>query len=226
MLLLSILQAWGEMINRIKRKYLGNIVFAALLGFALWTVLEKFISNDTNLKSSTSPVMLKTLCSSEKMATEDRSLNWFDVEASMLVICVFSRPESVDLRNSCRNTWMKKFRHNKHILFKFMVGTGGLESKTLTTLHLESQTYGDLALLDGHKEEYGPQCTEKLMLTFQWVSSHTNATFVMKTDDDCYVRLQCLISLIKQADSYKPFLLGTIAENEPPRIDGKWKETE
>ena len=217
-------------IRRRRRKYLGMII-TVLLGFVLWTMLvmqrdsATCTVSTTAEKPSISPWILQSADCTEKSAADDLSLNWLEVEAPILVICVFSRPESIELRNSCRNTWMKKFRRSKYISFKFVVGTGGLNHEKVSTLHSESQTYGDMALLDGHKEEYGPQCTEKLMLTFQWIINHTNATFVMKTDDDCYIRPQCLISQIKQADLHKPFLLGTIIQNAPPNVDGKWKET-
>ena len=219
------------MISRIRRKYARIIMFTALLSFILWAVLVKFswiitctVSN-YGIKCSTSPFLIEAVCSSEKTEAVDQSLDWLAVEAPKLVICVFSRPQSVDVRNSCRNTWMKKFNDNEAFLLKFMIGTAGLDHEALSVIHAELETYGDLVLLDGHKEEYGRQCTEKLMLTFQWIINNTNATFVMKTDDDCYIRMQCLISLLKQANLHKPFLLGTIAKNEPPHVDGKWKDT-
>ena len=61
---------------------------------------------------------------------------------------------------------MKPFKDNKYLLLKFMIGTDGLDNRILSTLHSEFKTHGDLVLLDGYKEEYGLQCTERLMLTF------------------------------------------------------------
>ena len=215
---------------RMKRNTLANM-FLALLGLVVWTVLLQYNRSKIDIlveKYNISTLIIRTASSTEKTATaEYPSLpqDGFPVEAPMLVVCVFSRPEAMYLRRSSKNTWMKKFKDNKDILFKFMIGTGGLDNHTLSTLHSELKTYGDLVPLDGHKEEYGLQCTEKLMLTFQWIINHTKATFVMKTDDDCYIRLQCLMSLIMKADlQNKPFLLGNILVNEPPNVDGKWKE--
>ena len=199
--------------------------FLALLGLVIWTLLLEYNATLTCTRSKID-ILVENHQNSTVILQSTNSTENATAVAPMLVVCVFSRPEASYLRNSSRNTWMKKFKDTKDILFKFMIGTGGLDNQTLSALNSEFKTYGDLVLLDGHNEEYGAHCTEKLMLTFQWIINHTNATFVMKTDDDCYIRLQCLISILKKMDLHdKPFFLGKIIWNEPPNVSGKWKET-
>ena len=70
-----------------------------------------------------------------------------------------------------------------------MIGTVGSNEEEYRNLQRESEQYGDLLLLENHTESYSRQCTDKLLLSFQWLAKHSRAGYVMKTDDDCYVRL-------------------------------------
>ena len=148
--------------------------------------------------------------------------------STFLMLAIFSRPYSFSLRNSCRNTWMKAYNGTSEVTFKFVIGLGGVDDALRKRIKSESDTYGDLLILDDHADSYGHQCTKKLQLTLQWASVHSKALFFMKTDDDVYVRLGYILVLLHKRLSLtaKPFLCGTIACSEAPREKGKWAEND
>ena len=143
-----------------------------------------------------------------------------------LMIIIFSRSASSNLRKTCRDTWLKDYRNSTEVVFRFVIGTAGLDEEENHKLQTESNQYGDLLLLKNHTESYGYECTNKLLLSFQWVTNHSKAQYVMKTDDDCYVQLRFILSLLykRTSQTKKPFLCGTVIQNELPSSHGKWKE--
>ena len=145
-----------------------------------------------------------------------------------LMVAIFSRPSSFSLRNSCRNTWMKGYNGTSEVTFKFVIGLGGVDDALRKRIKSESDTYGDLLILDDHEERYGPQCTKKLQLTLQWASTHAKSLFLMKTDDDVYVQLGYILALLHKrwSQTAKPFLCGTIFCNAVPAESGKWAEND
>ena len=146
------------------------------------------------------------------------------VDLPSLLVVIFSRPSSFLLRQSCRKTWLNGSQ--KGVVHRFVIGLSGLESELLKDIQKESKDYTDLLLLDQHKEAYGPHCTDKLLLTLYWASRHSTARYLMKTDDDCYVRLDYIIHILETRSkiSHKPFLCGTIVQHALPGSTGKWAE--
>ena len=147
-------------------------------------------------------------------------------KSPIVLVMIFSRPSSFRLRQSSRNTWLNSSISEKAVVHKFVIGLSGLDHELFNDIQKESEKYRDLLLFDKHKEAYGPQCTDKLLRTLQWASKHSTAQYLMKTDDDCYVRLDYIIHILETRSkiSHKPFLCGTIVQHEIPNSEGKWAE--
>jgi hypothetical protein len=162
----------------------------------------------------------KLTCTYNKTTVENKNQQPF------LLVVIFSTPTAFGHRNSSRNTWMKDFMNTTEVVVKFVIGLADIDVKTQSDIKEESENYGDLLLFPEHKEGYGPQCTEKLLITLKWASKHTEAIYLMKTDDDCYVRLGCILDILQTRSklSEKPFLCGTIHQNAYPHKKGKWAE--
>lgn len=143
-----------------------------------------------------------------------------------VLVAVFSTPSAFGRRNSSRNTWMKEFTNTTEVVFKFVIGLAGVDATMYSQVKEEDKKYKDLLLFEEHKEGYGPQCTEKLLLTMQWASSKTKAVHLMKTDHDCYVRFGCILDILQNRtmQTNKAFLCGTIAQRLFPTRKGKWVE--
>ena len=143
-----------------------------------------------------------------------------------LTIMIFSKPAVSDLRDTCRNTWLKDYRDSTEVVHWFVIGTAGVNEEENRKLQTESEQYGDLLLLKNHTESYGPQCTNKLLLSFHWVANHSKAQYVMKTDDDCYVRLGLILPQLhkRTTQTKRPFFYGTIDWYHRPHTGGKWTE--
>ena len=145
-----------------------------------------------------------------------------------LTIMIFSKPAVRDLRNTCRNTWLKDYRNSTEVVHWFVIGTVGINEEETWKLQTESEQYGDLLLLENHTESYGHQCTNKLLLSFHWVANHSKAQYVMKTDDDCYVRLGLILPQLhkRTTQTNRPFLYGSISWYHEPQVHmgDKWNE--
>ena len=140
-----------------------------------------------------------------------------------LIIMIFSCPAVSDLRNTCRNTWLKDYSNSTEVVHWFVIGTADVNEEENWKLQTESEQYGDLLSLESHTESYGHQCTNKLLLSFHWVANHSHkAQYLMKTDDDCYIRLglilpkniNCTRGERKQSDlSFTVVLAGIMSTN-------------
>ena len=143
-----------------------------------------------------------------------------------LTIMIFSQPAVSILRNTCRNTWLKDYSNSTEVVHWFVIGTAGVNEEENQKLQTESEQYGDLLLLENHTESYGHQCTNKLLLSFHWIANHSKAQYVMKTDDDCYVRLGLILPQLHErtTQTKQPFLYGSISWYHKPHMGDKWNE--
>nr|WNS50030.1 beta-1,3-galactosyltransferase 6-like protein [Halisarca dujardinii] len=155
-----------------------------------------------------------------------RQLEETEVTQVILQVIIFSRPTSYSLRNACRATWMNSYIRNPAVNFKFAIGTGHLDRKSNESLNKEASVHKDVIFFEGHNESYGKQCVEKLILSLNWVSENAKAKYFLKTDDDCYVRIGYILTLLKIREliTNQVFLMGTIAKFLIPQRDGKWAE--
>ena len=162
---------------------------------------------------------------SDHQDTSQNSPNSSSLEP-FLVIMIFSKPAVSNLRNTCRNTWLKDYRDSTEVVHWFVIGTAGVNEEEKWKLQTESEQYGDILLLENHTESYGHQCTNKLLLSFHWVANHSKAQYVMKTDDDCYVRLPLILPQLhkRTMQTKRPFLYGSISWYHKPQTENKWME--
>eukprot|EP00041_Stephanoeca_diplocostata_P016386 m.322451 g.322451 ORF g.322451 m.322451 type:complete len:334 (+) comp20351_c1_seq6:205-1206(+) len=119
-----------------------------------------------------------------------------DKHASTLFIMAITGPHQQHRRNVMRDTWLDYgdvARRYGAITHKFMIGTRNLNSTVLQMLHEEQALYNDLALMDG-VEEHWKNLTGKLIESMAWSVTHVGPyDYLMKVDDDTFVRLDLLM---------------------------------
>ncbi|XP_017061523.1 beta-1,3-galactosyltransferase 6 [Drosophila ficusphila] len=84
----------------------------------------------------------------------------------------------------------------KHI---FSIGTGKLGSYLQTKLLKEQEQHGDLLLLQEHQDTYS-NLTVKLLETLASLRSNYTFSYVLKVDDDTYVKLDSLVNELVSYD--------------------------
>lgn len=123
---------------------------------------------------------------------------------------------------------------NNRIKHLFVIGTRKLEISLLQDLKNENKLYNDLLLIDNLIDSYD-NLTIKLLTSIKLVESSYNYTYLMKCDDDTYVKLdlltQDLINYNEKKISSQHASLGLELYwgffNGRSRIKslGQWKET-
>ena len=137
-----------------------------------------------------------------------------------LVVLIMSNPTKSATRKTIRETWLSMSARNvKHF---FVVGSKGLTAEVLQDVIAENKSHQDILILDSVAESYD-SLTGKVLTAFQWLHSNFEFNFMLKCDDDSFVRIPPLVEeLAKQPQNllYWGFFKGGSSVFQK----GKWKE--
>ena len=145
---------------------------------------------------------------------------------TFLLTMIISAPQNKQRRDSIRRTWKNSYvEQGKQFLVKFVIGTLGLGDEDKKSLVTESEQYNDVLLLTDHIDSYN-NLTRKVLHMFVWADHSVNFSYLLKTDDDAFVRLDAIESELKARTSNesKPLYWGYSARDKIPHKQGKWKE--
>ncbi len=121
------------------------------------------------------------------------------------------------------------------VIHKFVIGTAELTRTRQQQIRGESKTYNDLLLFDNFQDSY-KNLTKKLLVSLQSISESHSFHYLLKCDDDTYVRLDMLlVYLLDYNDQIKSI---DFRPNPQPQLywgyfngrahiktHGQWKET-
>jgi hypothetical protein len=120
-------------------------------------------------------------------------------------------------RQAIRNTWKQQ-----HPNVFFLVGQSNSSEET-QFLQLEQSLYNDLVELP-FVDDYS-LLPEKVLQAYSWaLSTFPNVQWLIKVDDDSYVRLPHLQNYLQKYNPSTPMLIGKIVEHSQVLRDGKWAE--
>ncbi|XP_037042221.1 beta-1,3-galactosyltransferase 6 isoform X1 [Bradysia coprophila] len=121
------------------------------------------------------------------------------------------------------------------VIHKFAIGTAGLTRTRQNELFSESSTHDDLLLVNGFQDSY-KNLTKKLVLSLKSLSDSHSFHYLLKCDDDTYVKLDNMISYLK--DYHDRIASVDFGPNPMPELywgyfngkaniktQGHWKET-
>ena len=124
-----------------------------------------------------------------------------------------------------RETWIRTTNVDKlKVERRFIIGTKGLAPNILKELLNEQTKHSDLLLLDDFADSYS-KLTEKLLRTIIWIEDNVDAKFVMKVDDDSFVRLDKLVPSLSTKEHLGRIYWGFFKGNARIKRAGAWKET-
>ena len=107
---------------------------------------------------------------------------------------IISAPSHSTHRSAIRKTWLRlPNKYNQTFTYRFFVGTqqDGAISKRLAA---ESSKYGDIAVI-GAQEGYG-NIKYKAVGIFRWGVRKCGAYYVMRANDDVFLRLEPLMTAL------------------------------
>lgn len=141
-----------------------------------------------------------------------------------LLILVSSSPDNGERRRNIRKTWGVDYAIKPRWKTIFLVAQPRVQRDLNSRLAKEDATFGDLVRANFF-EDYWNQ-TLKIQMGFEWAHRYCKFSFLLKMDDDVFVNMKALLSLLnKPSTPRKTFFMGNHYKNPNVHRDGKWKVT-
>ncbi|XP_051209350.1 beta-1,3-galactosyltransferase GALT1 [Lolium perenne] len=197
--------------------------FAYRAGLEPWFVTEVRISGDFDLASA----IASGLPTSEDLENSVdlemlKSTHISDGKDLDLLIGIFSTANNFKRRMVIRRTWMQHDAvRNGTVAVRFFVG---LHTNLMVNVELwnEARTYGDIQVLPF--VDYYSLITWKTLAICIYGTDTVSAKYLMKTDDDAFVRVHEIQSSVKKLNVSNGLLYGRIESDSSPHRnrDSKW----
>ena len=141
-----------------------------------------------------------------------------------IVILILSSPGGVIRRNAIRGTWL----HNYHsgllkVTSRFLIGTNRLYKEKIGNLTVEQNQFGDLLLFPDLKDSYS-NLSRKVLHGLEWAYKTEKFDFLIKTDDDSYIRIDQVAKNLQQMNCNERLYWGFFMGHAFPEPMGKWAE--
>lgn len=188
-----------------------------------WLVSEIKISGDLKLESILASGLPTSEDSEHVVDLELLKASPLSAQTPLdLVIGVFSTANNFKRRMAVRRTWMQyNAVRSSTTAVRFFVG---LHKSQIVNEELwkEAQTYGDIQLMPF--VDYYSLITWKSLAICIFGTQVVSAKFVMKTDDDAFVRVDIVLASLKRINVSHGLLYGLInSDSQPHRNpDSKW----
>ncbi|KAG8052192.1 hypothetical protein GUJ93_ZPchr0001g31485 [Zizania palustris] len=185
-----------------------------------WSVAEVKVSGDLELLS----VLVNGLPVSEEVdmaSVELMKAPPLPKKQIFLLIGVFSTGNNFKRRMALRRTWMQyEAVRSGEVAVRFFIGLHKNEQVNVE-IWREAQMYGDIQFMPF--VDYYTLITLKTIAICMFGTKVIPAKYIMKTDDDAFVRIDEVISSLKKSDSHG-LLYGLISFQSSPHRnkDSKW----
>lgn len=142
-----------------------------------------------------------------------------------VVILVLASPQGALRRNAIRGSWMHSYNSKSiKVTSKFLLGTLGLAKSKVASLQQEYKQYGDMLLFDSLKDSYF-NLSLKVLHGLNWVERELpHFDFVIKTDDDSFVRVEKVAKAFIKMGCPELLYWGYFNGHGFPEPTGKWAE--
>ena len=144
---------------------------------------------------------------------------------ALLFAAIVSSPRNSERRQAIRDTWLNIPRSlRQDVLPAFIIGTQNLSPSEKDIVQQEIDTHKDILALS--IEDSFSQLTQKVLSTFQFADKFLNFKYLLKVDDDSFVRLDALLDELKNSNFNDRLYWGFFDGRAPViRKEGnKWKE--
>lgn len=141
--------------------------------------------------------------------------------ATNLLLVVMSAPSHYAERNVIRESWAQSLPNGASV--RFAVGSRNLPDEVFKNIKQEEKVHGDLLLLEDIEESYS-SLTRKLLSTLKWVSQHVRYNFLMKVDEDSFVRVDKILDELLSKPQERLYW-GFFDGRAHVKRSGKWSET-
>ncbi|XP_068732021.1 beta-1,3-galactosyltransferase 6-like [Montipora capricornis] len=164
----------------------------------------------------------------EKSFGFERNKNYLShgVRDTFLFIVVLTSPRGKERRDAIRETWFSHLKVvNSSVTARFVVGAKELPQNDREDLEKENNNYGDILFLPELKDSYY-ELTNKVLQSFLWADYNINSSYLMKVDDDTFVRLDIILSELEKNFSRTKLYWGFFRGDAHVKFHGPWAEND
>lgn len=140
-----------------------------------------------------------------------------------LLVLIPSASDYKSRRDAIRKSWAKLIA-NHSIKYYFVLGGDLSTPLVMNELRKEQEEHNDMLILPHITDSY-LTLTRKMLESFKWSYQHLKFRFVLKVDDDSFVRVDKLFEELRSKhDSNKRLYWGYFDGRAPIKKQGKWSE--
>ncbi|XP_006650429.2 hydroxyproline O-galactosyltransferase GALT5-like [Oryza brachyantha] len=136
-----------------------------------------------------------------------------------LFIGILSAGSHFTERMAVRRSWMSSVRNSSSTMARFFVALNG-RKKVNEDLKKEADFFGDIVIVP-FADSYD-LVVLKTVAICEYATRVVSAKYIMKCDDDTFVRLDSVMADVKKIPYGKSFYLGNINYYHRPLREGKW----
>jgi len=161
--------------------------------------------------------------SKTRRESETSSLQQTSKKSTFLFILILTSPKGTERRDAIRNTWLKNVKSN--FIAKFIIGGKTLNKADQELVESENHIYQDIVVIPDLKDGYY-ELSNKVLQGFRWIDENIDCSFVMKADDDSFVRIDKIVSELQELPEMEASNLywGFFRGNANVKRKGKWAE--
>ncbi|KAL6893678.1 hypothetical protein ACP4OV_007776 [Aristida adscensionis] len=136
-----------------------------------------------------------------------------------LFIGILSAGSHFTERMAVRRSWMSSVRNSSSIVARFFVALNG-KKELNEDLKKEADFFGDIVIVP-FADSYDLVVLKTIAIC-DYVARIVPAKYVMKCDDDTFVRVDSLMAEVRKISDGKSFYLGNMNYYHKPLREGKW----
>jgi len=195
-------------------------------GFVLEDATGLFLNGDLDVHSVFAGSLPTTHPSFAPQNYLDFSTVWqappLPDEPAEIFIGIMSSANHFAERMGVRKTWMSSVRKSPNMVARFFVALHGRKEVNVE-LKKEAEYFGDIVFVP-FPDNYDLVVMKTLAICEYGVNV-VSAKYVMKCDDDTFVRLDSVVAEIKKVPSGRSLYIGSMNIQHKPLRHGKWAVT-
>ena len=178
------------------------------------SVYGQHIYNDNSIAKRLSNLTFHHIVTEEKC---EMTIKYKEVS---LVVGVLSKADNFERRTTIRQTWALTV--SADVLVVFTIGMKSLNYGVRSNILKENRQHADLVFLHDYQEAYD-ELTEKVVQTFICISERIKFDYLLKVDDDTFVRLNKFRTKL-ESQPMENLYWGYFNSNSPIVKKGQWEE--
>lgn len=205
------------------RRLIKRQIFRRNESFLLFVVIAAFLFIFFMYQKVGCDVKEESFFQVDVKRNEQESIS-LEMKTSLFIV-ILTSPNGKDRRNAIRETWLSNLETlDAPVVAKFIIGVKELPPEHMKNLEDEKNLYRDILFLPELKDAY-KELPSKVLQTFKWIDQNVNSSYILKVDDDSFVRLNLIISELQSTYySARRLYWGFFRGDAHVKFSGPWSE--